>query len=310
MLDTWTLRVLVEVGERGSFSAAAQALSMTQPAVSRQIAGLERRLGVRLFQRAPRGVRATAAGEAALELANGVLARLQAMEARLSAFTSADAGDLRLCALPSANVSLVPEAIRRFGEAHPAVTVTLLQVDPADSVAAVRDGRVDLALITAWDLPSDERVDGVELIRLIDDELWLALPDQHPLAGRHRVRLHDLREEAWIEGAHPDCLGSLTQLTDALGGPPRIAFTCDDWGGKQALVAAGAGITLIPGLALAGMRPDLALRLPSPRLPTRRLFVALAPVPHRAPTATAMCALLVDLARAAARRRHSASPIR
>src|SRR5918999_3206525 len=118
MLDAWTLRVLVEVADRGSFSAAAAALSMTQPAVSRQMAGLERRLGVPLFRRRHRGALPTAPGEVAIEMARDVLARMAALEARLGTFAGLDAGRLRLSGFPSANTSLVPEAIRRFGQAH------------------------------------------------------------------------------------------------------------------------------------------------------------------------------------------------
>ncbi|MBC6457349.1 LysR family transcriptional regulator [Actinomadura sp. HBU206391] len=309
MLDTWSLRVLVEVGERGSFSAAADAMSLTQPAVSRQIAGLERRLGVRLFQRVPRGVRATAAGEVALDSAREVLARLRAMESRLTAFAHLETGRLRLSAFSSANTFFVPEAVRRFGDAHPGVTLSLLQADPAGPVAAVRDGRVDVALATAWDLPGargdagdepapdDPRpAEDVESIPLLDEELQVAVAADHRLARHDRVRLRDLREETWIEGAHPDCLGPVADLADALGGPPRIGFTCDDWNGKQALVAAGAGVMLVPTLAGPAMRRDVMLRAVTPALPSRRLYVVAAPPPFRAPAVAAMLTILVALA--------------
>src|SRR4051794_19635505 len=174
MLDAWTLRVLSEVAEHGSFSAAAEALSMTQPAVSRQIAALERRLGVRLFQRLPRGVRATSAGQIAIELARDALTRLQLIETRMAALVTLEAGHLRLSAFPSANTFLVPEAIRRFSDAHPGVTLSLGQIDQDDPVRAVRDGHVDLALVTEWQPATDP--DRVELIPLLDERLLLALP--------------------------------------------------------------------------------------------------------------------------------------
>lgn len=230
--------MLVEVADRGSFSATAEALTMTQPAVSRQIAGLEKRLGIHLFQRLPRGVRPTPAGEVAIELARDTLARLRAMEDHLAAFATLDAGQLRLSAFPSANTSLVPEAIRRFSDAHPGVTLSLNQTDQGDPLMPVRDGRVDLALVTSWQPVNDQA--AVELIPLLDEELLLALPSHHPLARHTSIHLRDLRNETWIEGAHPDCLGPIPRLADMLGNPPRIGFTCDDWNGKQALVATGA----------------------------------------------------------------------
>jgi len=294
MLDVWTLRVLAEVAEHGSFSAAAEALSMTQPAVSRQIAGLERRLGVRLFRRQPRGVRATAAGQVAAELARDVLARVQAMETHLAAFVTLEAGQVRLSAFPSANTFLVPEAIRRFSDAHPGVTLSLDQTDQGDPLRAVREGHVDLALITAWQLAGDPN--GIELTPLFDEELLAALPSDHPLARHPQVRLSDLRDETWIEGAHPDCLGPIPHLADTLGNPPRIGFTCDDWNGKQALVAAGAGVTLVPTLARAAIRAGVALRPTDPPLPTRRLFAAATAPPFRPPAASAMLNLLASIA--------------
>ncbi len=310
MLDLWTLRILVEVADRGSFSAAAQALVLTQPAVSRQIGGLEKRLGVALFRRVPRGVTPTTAGGTAVDLARGVLARLDAMEATMRTLAGLDGGQLRIAAFASANTHFVPDAIRRFGAAHPAVTVTLLQVDSLDTLEAVRAGRVDLALVTAWQLapdpasaradrptpaPDAAALDGIDLVPLLDEDLQVAMHAGHPLAGQPTVRLRDLRDEAWIEGAHPDCLGPLTQLTDALGGPPRIGFTCDDWNGKQALVAGGAGVTLVPTLAREALRPDLVLRPTAPRLPPRRLHVAVPRPPFRTPPAEAMLDLLTGM---------------
>ncbi|BCB82699.1 LysR family transcriptional regulator [Phytohabitans suffuscus] len=312
MIDTWTLRVLVEVADRGSFSAAGEALSMTQPAVSRQIGGLERRLGVPLFRRLPRGVRLTHAGGAAVELARDILTRMHALEARLYAFTSLTAGQLNVSAFPSANARLTPEAIRRFAAAHPGVAVSLVRPDAAGSLPAVRDGRIDVALVTSWELYADpsrakhdpsvpslneEMLDGIDLVPLGDERLHVVLPADHPLARRKRVPLRQLRDERWIEGDFPDCLGPIPPIADALGGPPRIGFFCDDWNGKQALVAARAGVMLVPTLTQAVLRPDLVSRPTTPALPPRRLYAAAAAPPFRAPAATAMIAILSAVCR-------------
>jgi DNA-binding transcriptional LysR family regulator len=311
MLDVWGLRVLVEVADHGSFSAAAQALSMTQPAVSRQVAGLERRLGVALFRRVHRGARPTAPGAVAVELAREVLARMAALEARMGAFSGLETGELRLSAFPSANAALVPGAIRRFGRAHPGIALSLVRSDPDGPLPAVRAGRVDLALLTSWQLhadPAAARTDpvptpltdrdlaGLELVPLLDEQLSVALPAGHPLAAADAVPLADLRDELWIEGDHPDCLGPIPQLTAALGGPPRIGYFCEDWNGKQALVAAGAGVTLVPTLARAAVRDGVVLRPTAPALPTRGLYALAAAPPLRLPAVTAMLGLLTELA--------------
>lgn len=310
MLDTWSLRVLVEVAEQQSFSAAAHALTMTQPAVSRQIAGLERRLGVPLFRRLPRGVRATSAGLAAVEQAREVLARLRDLESRVAAFGGLAGGELRMSAFASANTTLVPAAISRFRAQHPDVTLRLIAIDPTAPLHAVAEGLADLALLTDWQLWADPNstrtaadpasaartvVEGVDLVALAEEELQVALPVTHPLAGMDRVHLPDLAGEAWIDGAYPDCLGPLTTLATALGGPPRIAFHCDDWHGKQALVAAGAGVMLVPALARGTTHPGVVLRPTSPALPQRAIFAAVATPPFRPPTVTAMLAMIRDL---------------
>jgi DNA-binding transcriptional LysR family regulator len=310
MVDPWTLRILVEVADRGSLSAAAEALVLSQPAVSRQIAGLERRLQVPLFRRVPRGVVPTAAGQAAIDLARGVIARLEAFESTMQHFAGIGAVPLRLSGFPSVNTWFLPEAIARFGASHPDVTVTLQHVDALDVLDAVRTGKVDLALLTDWQLVADphvaridadaaaldpDRLDGVELVPLLDEELFIALPADHRLSASPVVRLADLRSERWIDGAHPDCLGPLHQLGTALGAAPQIGFFCDDWNGKQALVAGGAGVMVVPRLAFAAMRRELVLRPTSPSLPTRRLYAAVARPPFRSPAASAMLDLMPSI---------------
>jgi DNA-binding transcriptional LysR family regulator len=310
MLDPWSLTVLVTVADEGSFSAAAEKLSLTQPAVSRQISGLERRLGVALFRRAARGVTVTSSGAEAVGMARGALAQLDAVEAQLKSLGGDDTGTLRIAAFSSANTALVPAAIRAFGAAHPGVTLSLLQIDPLDPTGAVRNGIVDLALLTDWQLyadPAAARVHataeplpltethGVDLFPLLDEELQVALPRAHRLAGRRTVRLADLRDDTWIDGAYPDCLGPVHQLTEAMGRPPHVGYACDDWNGKKALVDAGAGIMLVPTLARSDMPPGVVLRPTTPRLSPRKLFAALPRAPFRTRPAEAMLSLLSSL---------------
>src|ERR687883_538520 len=114
MLDVRRLRVLREVAQRGSFSAAAEALSFTQSAVSQQIAALEREAGTTLVERSARGVRLTEAGEILVRHTDVILARLDDAEAELAALSGLRAGRLRLAAFPSAASSIAPEAIARF----------------------------------------------------------------------------------------------------------------------------------------------------------------------------------------------------
>src|SRR5919106_20822 len=119
MFDVKQLRVLKGVAEHGSFSAAAEALSYTQPAVSQQIAALERRAGTTLVDRGSRGVRLTDAGRALVDHADAVLARLAAAEAELEAIAGVRGGRVRLSAFPTAAASILPSAVALFRERHP-----------------------------------------------------------------------------------------------------------------------------------------------------------------------------------------------
>jgi DNA-binding transcriptional LysR family regulator len=271
MLNPGRLRVFVEVYERRSFSRAAEALSFTQPAVSRQVAALEQEVGARLFDRGTRTVRPTQAGGALFPHARAVIARLEAAESELDALRELRGGQLRLGSFSSANVSLLPEAIQRFAASYPDVELVLTGSDPEEHLEAVERAELDLALVTEWDIP-DTPLEAVRLMPLLDDELLLALPAGHKLSRRRQIRLSDLAGARWIEGAHPDCLGPLERL-GLIENDPHIAFVCDDWNGKQGLVAAGVGLSLFPRTALATADPRIALR-PVKDLPPRQIFAA------------------------------------
>ncbi|MFC7547760.1 LysR family transcriptional regulator [Plantactinospora sp. GCM10030261] len=309
MLELWTLRVFIEVGKQGSLSRAGEVLSMSQPAVSRQMSGLERRLGVKLFRRVPRGMLPTPAGDVALRLARDIFDRLRTFEASLSAFTDVTGGQLRISGFASANSSFVPAAIQRFTAAYPGVAISLVQLAEEAQLAALRDGTVDLVLRTSWGTRGDrggaichptdsgraDALHGLRVVSLVDEELAIALPADHRFAGTDQVNLRDLADEPWIEGAHPDCLGPLPRLTEALGREPRVTVHCDDWNAKQALVAAGGGMMLAPTSARGTVRGDIVLRGLQPALPRRRLLALTTDTPFCPPTVTAMLRTLTKV---------------
>jgi DNA-binding transcriptional LysR family regulator len=298
MLDVRRLEVLKTVIDEGSFSAAAERLSFTQPAISRQIAALEREAGARLLERDARGVRPTQAGELLLEHATGILSRVASAQAQLDALKQVDRGRLRLGGFASANVFLIPRAITRFTAAYPNVELTLTPGPTKENLPALAEGDVDLALITDLDRRDDDDPGGLEFEHLLDDEVYLALPADHRLATRPKraVPLRDLEQETWIEGAHPDCLGPLERIVRLGGFEPRVGFRVDEWTGKQGLVAAGVGVMLIPSLALSGMREDIALRRISPALPPRAVYAAYPSKGYRPPALDPMLQALRDAA--------------
>ena len=132
MLDVRRMRVLREVAARGSFSAAAEALSFTQSAVSQQVAALEREAGAVLVERSARGVRLTEAGEAVVRHADSILAKLSEAEAELEAIAGLRGGRLRMAAFESAAATIMPVAISRFADQHPGVELSLSLHEPEE----------------------------------------------------------------------------------------------------------------------------------------------------------------------------------
>jgi molybdate transport repressor ModE-like protein len=244
MIRADRLRVLREVARRGSFSAAADALHLTQPAVSRHIAKLERETGMRLVDRLPGGLRLTDAGRALVDHAETVIAALTAAERSLDALRGARAGTLRIASFPSAAVSLVAGALRALHRAHPDVEVSFVDAQSDEALAVVRAGEADIAL--AFGPPPGEAA-GLRLLPLLADRLQAALPVSHPLAARARLRLAELRNEGWIVGT----TATLTiDACRAAGFEPRIVARTDQQNAGHAFVAAGLGVSLVTTLRL------------------------------------------------------------
>jgi len=278
MLDVRRLRVLREVWLRGSFSAAAEALTYSQSAVSQQIAVLEREAGTRLVERQGRHVRLTDAGQALVRRADAVLAELAAAEADLRAIAGLRGGRVRVSTFASAASALLPAAVADFRAAHPEVRVELSLVEETDeALEGVRAARVDLALL-AWPAGQPPPPGPVEVHRLFVEPMLAVLPGGHRLARRRTLRLGDLAGEPWVLGGGPGCSDRATILRacHAAGFEPRVGldFPTDDYNATQGMVAAGAGVTLLPRLALAVARDDLAVRPLAGRGPTREVAAA------------------------------------
>jgi len=296
MLSVARLKVLKEVAYRGSLSAAAEALSYTQSAISQQIATLEQETGMALLERRPRGVSLTAAGQTLVAHAEGILARLDTAEAALSAIAGLRGGRLRMASFPSAGATLMPVAIANFRAEYPDVELTLAEGEPEEIVPRLRAGELDLALLFEFEgeesLPED-----LARSPLLEDPMYLALPGEHPLAGRRRLRLSDLQEEAWVQTASASaCARHVVRCCHAAGFEPAVSFESDDYQTVQGLVAAGVGVALIPELALSVVRGDVAIRALSPAPPVRRVIAATPEGARLVPAAPAMLATLGEAA--------------
>jgi DNA-binding transcriptional LysR family regulator len=296
MLDVRRMRVLREVAVRGSFSAAAEALSFTQSAVSQQIAALEREAGTTLVQRNARGVRLTEAGEALVRHADAILARLSEAEAELEAIAGVRGGRLRLAAFESAGATLMPLAIAAFRRNHPGVELSMIMAEPEESLPLLRAGELDLVL--AFDSHArPEEAEGIARTHLISDPMFIVLPSDHPLAHKRSLRIADLAGDPWIAGSYDcECNRLINRACAIAGFEPRIVFQTDDYTAMQGFVAAGVGVSLIAELGLTTIRDDIVVRNLGRDAPVREIYAATLHGAHRTPATQAMLDILVEVA--------------
>lgn len=258
MLDSHRLEVFAEVAQRRSFSAAGDHLGLTQSGVSRQIAALEAELGQQLLERSARRVELTQAGRLLLSHAEAVLGRLTIAERELEALAAGQTGSLRLAAHPSASVWLMPRAIGELSRKRPLAELSLLESDSSESPRAIRAGEFDLAVVSVAAPEANRDWDDLTHHHLLEDEWCLLLPADHRLARARKLRIADLADQTIIDSNVT--AGPVRDLCGRAGFEPRVRFRCEEWLGRQGLVAAGVGIALIPRLAVAAVRDDLVVR--------------------------------------------------
>lgn len=298
MLDLHRGRILREVARLGSMTAAAKALSYTQPAVSHHIARLEAEVGTPLVIRHGRGVRLTEAGRILVEHVEDVLTRMADAEEQIAAIAGLRAGRVRAAVFPTATAALLPDALAALHRRVPGVTVTLMEAEPPPALEALRAGEVDLAVVFSYPQGPPDADARFRQVALCEDPVLVAVPDTHPLAAPSAdgpaPRLEQLAGETWATGCER-CRGHLLRACEQAGFQPRIAFATDDHIAVQRLVARGLAVTALPGMAFTLHRePGLAL----PPLPAlgRRQVSAMVPAGPRPP---AVAALLDELTAAA-----------
>jgi molybdate transport repressor ModE-like protein len=297
MLDVKRLRILREVANRGSFSAAAEELYLSQSAVSQQVATLEREVGMPLLDRTPGGPRLTDAGRALVAHADAVICRLEEAERELAAIAGLEGGKLRLVSFPTASATLVTRAVSSFRDRFPDVELYLAEAEPEDSVPALKSGEYDLALTYDYAFRPEDPDRDTERRLLLEEEMQLAMPPNHPLTRKKAVRLEELSDDDWLTGVSVgSCRDHLIDLCRASGFDPKISFESDDYQTLQGLVSAGMGVTLLPELALAGRHPDMELRPVAPKPPVRRVWATTLAAGSRGPAAEAMLEVLEEVA--------------
>ena len=295
-MDLRQLQTFVEVVDRGSFSAAAEALSYTQSAVSQQIAALEREAGTQLVTRGSRGIRLTEGGETLVRHADAILTRLADAEAELEAIAGLRGGRLRLATFATAGATLMPLAVATFRERHPEIELAVKQLEPEDSIPMLKAGELDIALTVDESTVAEDYSESIETTHLLDDPMHAVLPPGHSLAAKTKLRLKDLAGEAWINTTQScSCADMVRKACIRVGFDPHVTFETDDYLAIQGLVAAGVGVALIPTLALTAVRDDIVIRPLSGDIPVRQIAAATLKGAQRSPAARAMLDVLGEV---------------
>jgi DNA-binding transcriptional LysR family regulator len=287
MLDVTRLRVLVAVARTGSVTGAARALHYSQPSVSHHLSRLEAETGATLVQRAGRGIRLTEAGRLLADRGVEILGRLDSAATELAAHVGLRTGRVRLAAFPSALGTFVPAAAAGLAAERPGLELRLAEAEPPEAMRMLRAGQVDAAVLFRYEDSAPEE-DGIRTRLLMAEPTYLVTTD----GG---ADLTAYRDTAWIAGCQR-CRAHLLDMCATAGFQPRISYETDDYIAVQSLVAAGLGVTTLPGLALAASRNPGVRAVPLPDS-TRYVLAATYGGP---PDPPATVALLDALANAAA----------
>lgn len=299
-MDLRRLRVLRELAERGTLAAVAAALGYTPSAVSQQLAVLEREVGVRLLEKAGRGVRLTDAGRLLAEHAGVLLAAAEAARADLASLTGEIRGTVRAGGLQSATRRVLVPVLGRMRAEHPQVQVEISELELEQALPELRLGTLDVVVSDEYDGHPRPRPAGVTVQPLLEEPLRLVLPAGHPCAAAGGpVAVTELRGEVWTAAAtgtghHALVVGTCRSLG---GYEPDLRHRSSDADVQLELVRTAGVVALLPALTLPAADPALAVRDVAEAAVSRRLML----VTRDGPVAPALGAFLAaagDQARA------------
>lgn len=240
MIDPRRVLTFREVAHLGSFSRAAEALSLTQPAVSQQVAALEAQLGARLLDRGPGGLTLTPAGELLLEHADVVSDRLELATGQLEELVAERAHHLRVGAFPSALATRVPRALARLGDDVKADVSEGTMEGLAEDVSS---GEIHVAVCFQDSEQPRREPEGAKRVDLEVEPFCAMLPPGHRLAGKAEIRLRDLAGETWVA---PSRSGLIVRACEEAGFTPAVRYVSRDPLANRGLVAAGLAVSITP----------------------------------------------------------------
>lgn len=299
-IDVRRLRVLRELRDRETITAAAAALNLTPSAISQQISNLSREIGVPLVAPAGRRVRLTPQALILLDHAAVIDAALERARADLAAFDDVPSGRIAIGAFATAIIAVVAPATARCRDEHPQLDIVVREIEAPDCHTALHAGELDIVVTVdhrGAPLRADPRFERRELFR---DPMLVALPADHRLADAGSIDLADLARERWVVGADRGPCGEVAAAACAAAGfSPDARHRVDDWSALIALVAAGCGVGLLPRAALGPTPPiGVAIRpLRGEAAPARAVHAAFRAGSGDHPAVRAVLNALADASR-------------
>lgn len=273
------LRIVIAVHDAGSFTSAAETLLQAQSSLSRTVIEVERRLGVALFERTTRRLEPTAAGREFVELARATVAAFEANLRHFAGFLDGQRGRVRVATLPSLAAILLPAIVSAYQREHPAVKLSIEDALAVEVLERVRAGLVDFAVTVVS--ATDDPIDDLAVTPVAEDRFCCVFPPGHPFTASTEVTWADLAGEAFIAF---DRTTSIRQHLDRAflesGEQPRNAIEARNISAVAGLVAAGLGVSAVPGLVLPLVNFAGVEHRPLGNPPMSRR-IALVRVPHR-----------------------------
>ncbi|MBQ6639945.1 MAG: LysR family transcriptional regulator [Saccharopolyspora sp.] len=237
------LRLVVAVHDAGGFTLAAQRLHLAQSSLSRTVREVERKLGVELFRRTTRELASTPEGAEFCAVARRIVGSFDAGMNHFDGFLAGARGQVRIATLPSPAAMLLPPVISAYRAAHPHVDVAIEDALSGEVLRRVRSGAVDLAVTVRLDGSEDD----LEVYPLAVDRFCCVFPAGHRFADRTRLEWADLADEPCIAF---DTSSSIRWHTDRAVPNARPALEARNIAAVAGLVAAGLGVSAVPGLVL------------------------------------------------------------
>lgn len=260
------LKTFLAVADQGGFTAASRRLGLSQPAVSRAIAALEKELGAPLFiRRRGEGLSLTEAGSVALTHSREAVRQLTLMRTEVASLAGDVTGTLSLASLPTATATFIAPQLQTFAQRHPAVTIRLLEGSEEEVRDWLDQGVVEAGVVS---LP----VRGLEAAALGDQELVAVVPADNPLAEKRAVNYSDLAPEPFVRSTG-GCAEVFMPIAAKLGVEFDRAFEAREIPAALEIVRAGLAVSILPRAGLP-WSPGIVLRPLNPAT-VRRLGIAI-----------------------------------